>query len=88
MLGFLRFGSPRLAWDKDTDRASSRPETALFCNLGVKLRISLCDVQGYVSAEILVFLDLAEKPLVSASRTALSPPEFLDGNGLDWIREV
>ena len=37
-------------------RAGSRPGTALFCNLCVKLRVSLCDVQEYVSAEILVFL--------------------------------
>jgi hypothetical protein len=63
-------------------QASSRPETALFGNLGVRLRISLCGVHGYASAQILVFLDLARKPLVSASRTTLSPPEFPDGNGL------
>jgi hypothetical protein len=42
-------------------------------NLGVKLRISLCDVHEYVSAEILAFLDLAEKSLVSASATAQFP---------------
>jgi len=54
-------------------RASSRPETALFCNLGVRLRITLCDVHEYASAEILAFLDLAEKSLVSASGTALYP---------------
>jgi hypothetical protein len=45
-------------------------------------RISLCGVPEYASAEILAFLDLAEKSLVSASRTALSPPDFPDGNGL------
>jgi len=33
---------------------------ALFRNFGVKLRGSLCDVLSYVSAQPLVFLDLAE----------------------------
>jgi hypothetical protein len=47
--------------------ASTCPETALLCNLGGKLRIPLCDVLKYVSVEILVFLDLAEKSLVSIS---------------------
>jgi hypothetical protein len=42
----------------------------------------LCGVLEYASAEILVFLELAKKSLVSASRTAQFPPEFLDGNGL------
>jgi len=32
------------------ERASSRPKTALFGNLGVDLRISLCGVQKYASA--------------------------------------
>jgi hypothetical protein len=68
--------------DLERVQASSRPETALFCNLGVRRRISLCGVHEYASAQILAFLDLAEKSLVSASRTALSPPEFPDGNRL------
>jgi hypothetical protein len=42
----------------------------------------LCGVLEYASAEILVFLELAQKSLVSASRTAQFPPEFLDGNRL------
>ena len=42
----------------------------------------MCGVHEYVSAQILAFLDLAEKSLVSAPRIALSPPEFPDGNGL------
>jgi hypothetical protein len=42
----------------------------------------LCGVLEYASAEILIFLELAQKSLVSASRTAQFPPEFLDGNGL------
>ena len=33
---------------------------ALFHNIGVKLRVSLCDVLSYVSAQTLVFLDLAK----------------------------
>ena len=63
-------------------RAGSRPETALFGNFVVRLRIPLCGVLGYASAGILVFLELAQKSLVSASRTAQFPPEFPDGNGL------
>jgi hypothetical protein len=47
----------------------------------------LCGVLGYASAEILVFLELAQKSLVSASRTAQFPPEFLDGNGLEFDRD-
>jgi hypothetical protein len=46
----------------------------------------LCGVHEYASAQILTFLDLAEKSLVSESRTAQFPPEFLDGNGLGMIR--
>ena len=33
---------------------------ALLRNLGVKLRVTLCDVLKYVSAQTLVFLDLAK----------------------------
>jgi hypothetical protein len=62
--------------------ASSRPKTALFGNLGVDLRISLCGVQEYASAQILDLLDLARKSFVFASGTAPSPPEFPDENGL------
>jgi hypothetical protein len=60
--------------------ARSRPETALFGNFVVRPRIPLCGVLEYASAEILVFLELAQKSLVSASRTAQFPPELLDGN--------
>jgi len=63
-----------------TRLASSRPKTALFGNLGVRLQIFLCGVQEYASAQILIFLDLAQKSLVFASGTALSPSEFSDGN--------
>jgi hypothetical protein len=63
------------------ERASSRPETALFGNFVVRLRIPLCGVLEYASAEILAFLELVQKPLVSASRTTQFPPESLIGNG-------
>ena len=63
-------------------RANSRPETALFGNFVVRLRIPLCGVQEYASAEIRVFPELAQKSLVFASGTAPSPPKFPDGNGL------
>jgi hypothetical protein len=46
----------------------------------------LCGVLAYASAEILVFLELAQTSLVSASRTALSLPEFPDGNRLTRTR--
>ena len=46
----------------------------------------MCGVLEYASAEILVFLELAQKSLVSASRTALSLPEFPDGNRLTRTR--
>jgi len=36
------------------------PETALFRNLGVNLRICLCGVKCYASAQMLDFLDLAK----------------------------
>ena len=69
-------------------QASSRPETALFGNFGVRLRISLCGVLEYASAKILILLELAQKSLVSASRTTQFPAEFLDGNGLVPIRKL
>jgi hypothetical protein len=69
-----------------TPQASSRPKTALFGNLGVDLRISLCGVQEYTSAQILDLLNLARKSLVFASGTAPSPPEFPDGNRLHICR--
>ncbi len=44
---------------------SFHPETAFFENLGVKLLGYLCGVFIYASAQLLVFLDLPEKILVS-----------------------
>ena len=40
--------------------ASFRPEMALFHNLGVNLRVFLCDVPEYVSAQTIDFLKLAK----------------------------
>ena len=60
-------------------RAGSRPETAISCNLFGRLRVSLCGVRKYASAETLVFLDLAEKQLVSESGT--TPVSSLFGMG-------
>jgi hypothetical protein len=62
--------------------ARSCPETAVFGNLGVNLRVSLCSVPKVASAQLLGFLNLARKPLVSKSGTTLFPPELLDGDGL------
>ena len=67
--------------------ACSRPETALFGHLGVRLRIFLCGVQEYASAQILAFLDLAQKSLVSASRTA-QPPSGVSGWELASIMAI
>jgi len=41
-------------------RASSRPKTALFRYLGVNLRVFLCGIQEYASAQTLDFLDPEE----------------------------
>ena len=49
----------------------------------ISLRIPLCGVGEYASTEILVFLDLTEKSLVSASGTKLFPSRLLDGN---WLK--
>jgi hypothetical protein len=55
----------------------------LFGNLGVNLRVSLCGVPKYASAQTLGFLDLARKPLVCTSGTAQFPLGFPDGNWLE-----
>jgi hypothetical protein len=44
-------------------------ETVLFHQLGVNMRICLCGVKYYASAQMLDFLDLAKKLLVSKSKT-------------------
>ena len=58
---------------------------ALFRNLGVKLRVCLCDVPRYASAQLLVFLDLAENCSFLNWKLTLVPIEFLrfvDGHQL------
>ncbi len=81
-----------LSWDRATVLARSRPKTALFGNLGVDLRIPLCGVQKYASAQILDLLDLARKPLVFASGTARSrlecPDLTSDRSRSAWYEEV
>ena len=51
-------------------RAISRPETTLFGNFIVRLRIPLCGVLEYAFAKILIFLELAQKSLVSGLERA------------------
>jgi len=53
---------------------------ALFRNIGVKLRVSLCDVLSYVSAQTLVFLDLAENSLFMNWKPAVPVIELMDGH--------
>ena len=71
--------------------AGSRPESVLFGYFGVRLRISLCGVQEYASAQILIFLDLARKasfpnrellgfPGVSGWEPADSPKSVFEDN--------
>ncbi len=50
---------------------------ALFRNLGVKLRVCLCDVPRYASTQPLVFLDLAENCSFLNWKLTLVPIEFL-----------
>ena len=52
---------------------------ALLRNLGVKLRGSLCDVLKYVSAQPLVFLDLAERSFMNWKPT-VPTVELIDGH--------
>ena len=55
---------------------------ALFRNLGVKLRVSLCDVLSYVSAQTLVFLDLAKNYSFLNWRPAVPTATLMDGHYL------
>jgi hypothetical protein len=56
---------------------------ALFRNLGVKLRGSLCDVLKYVSAQPLVFLDLAKNSSFMNWKPAGPIAELMDGHKFD-----
>ena len=53
---------------------------ALFRNLDVKLRGSLCDVLKYVSAQPLVFLDLAENSSFMNWKPTMPTVELMDGH--------
>jgi len=55
---------------------------ALFRNLCVKLRRSLCDVRSYVSAQLLVFLDLAKNCSFLDWKRAVSTITLMDGHYL------
>jgi hypothetical protein len=59
---------------------SFHPEMALFRNLCVNLRVSLCDVHKYVSAKTPDFLDLAENYLFPNWKLISTSPDFPDGN--------
>ena len=52
---------------------------ALFRNLGVKLRVSLCDVLTYVSAQTFVFLELAERSFLNWKLT-VPTATLMDGH--------
>jgi len=54
----------------------------LFHNLGVKLRGSLCDVLSYVSAQPLVFLDLAENSSFMNWKPIVPIMALMDGRQL------
>ena len=59
---------------------------ALFRNLGVKLRVSLCDVLSYLFAQPLVFLDLAENCSFLNWKPAVPTSSFMDGHYLNKER--
>ena len=53
---------------------------AIFHNLGVKLRVPLCDVLTYVSAQTLVLLDLAENFSFLNWKPSVPTLGFMDGH--------
>ncbi len=53
---------------------------ALFRNLGVKLRVSLCDVLTYVSAQTFVFLELAENCSFLNWKLTVPTATLMDGH--------
>jgi hypothetical protein len=55
---------------------------ALFRNLRVKLRDSLCDVLQYVSAQSLVFLDLTKNCTFMNWKLIVSGVRLMDGHSL------
>ena len=67
---------------------SFRPETAPFRNLCVNLLNFLCDVPRYASAQLLVFLDLAENCSFLNWKLTLVPIEFLRFVGALAMQEI
>ena len=55
---------------------------SLFHNLVVKLRVSLCDVLAYVSAQTLVFLDLEKNCSFLNWKPAVPTVTLMDGHYL------
>jgi hypothetical protein len=53
---------------------------ALFRNLGVNLRVFLCGVQEYVSAQTLDFIDLAKNHSFPNWKLSNTSPDFPDGH--------
>jgi hypothetical protein len=53
---------------------------ALFRNLGVNLRVALCDVPKYVSAPTLDFLKLAKNRSFPAQKSPRAHTDFPDGH--------
>jgi hypothetical protein len=56
------------------------PEMALFRNLGVNLRVSLCDLPQYVSQPTLDFLNLAKNRSFPARKPPRPHTDFPDGH--------
>ena len=61
---------------------------ALVRNLGVKLRGSLCDALKYVSAQPLVFLDLAKNCSFMNWKLIVPTLELMDGHYLIILRSI
>ena len=58
---------------------------ALFRNIGVHLRVRLCDVLSYVSAQTLDFLDLAENFTFLIRKLRRAQVSFMDGHYLRYL---
>jgi len=61
---------------------------ALFRNLRVKPRGSLCDVLQYVSAQPLVFLDLAKNCTFMNWKLIVPGVQLMDGHSLIFFNYV
>jgi hypothetical protein len=77
--------------------ARSRPETAIFSNLGVNLRVSLCGVPKVASAQTLGFLrggrHVQQQMHVIRSHVTLhdldvQPPTYLPRRPPDFLSDV